>query len=53
MRVHGITDRARVRRVDDRIQLRVGPHLVSMTTDEARALSDDLIDATEQPQETQ
>ena len=56
MRFHGITERARVRRGDDTdrpVQLRVGPHLMSMSDIEAQELADQLHDAVEQEEKSQ
>ena len=47
MKVHGVRGDARVRRLADRVQIRVGSTLLSMTEAEALDLADRLVDVLE------
>ena len=48
VRIHGCSAEFRVRRVNDRIQVRCGSVLLSLDADEAHDLADQLHDAAEQ-----
>ncbi|SKZ99207.1 Uncharacterised protein [Mycobacteroides abscessus subsp. abscessus] len=48
MRLHGFSAEFRVRRVNDRVQVRCGSVLLSVSADEAHDLADQLHDAAEQ-----
>ena len=47
VKVHGVRGDARVRRLADRVQIRVGSTLLSMTEAEALDLADRLVDVLE------